>query len=448
MSKSILDFSDKNAEQLLFGHIFAVHVPERPLLVISLSESIGPEYFTLERHRLVFGAMQSVARRGDPVIPLAIYREIEKHNQHQAVGSFSDFETNSCEIVNLEYYVSRIVEQYRKRKLYAATLDWQKRLELQDETDDVIEGIRGSLGHMEQAAEEEDELDPEQIINNAGGLGALLSPDAVHGITTPWPNFNECLGSFVPGELCVIGGLSSDGKTTLALNIAWHAAKNKHKVRIDQYEMLPKRLLRRIFCMVAQVNSHDVRHGRLGAPERKRLQEAAAEVVSFKKYLKIPTRSPRTPAGILRAHRKAQDRSEPIELQIVDYIQKMKAVGKMERRDMEVSEVTKDLKQIAVDMRTSVLALSQLNVDSKNQFQHAPTLDDFRESRGIGFEMDTGIVLRTLDENQRRYEIRKIYAYFVKQRDDRLGKVLFDFEAKFFHFKEASVNESGGVSES
>jgi replicative DNA helicase len=428
---------DLNAEQFVLGGIFASSACN-PEVFEAVAESIHEGMFGLEKNKLIFAAMRAVYTQGMHITRDTVLAELRAKGQDGFVcdGSYFQLTVDCPEVVNLEGHCDAVAECYRQRQLYSKAQDVQARVLARDPAEEIATAAQKSFGEIESIAAKDDALDPEQIIASSGGINVFLSPETETGLMTPWPRLNWITGGFLPGQLIVLGAKPGTGKTSAASNLAIHAAANQHRVRIESYEMLPKHLLFRMTCTHANVDSQEARAGRLHGEDRWRLRHAAGEIVDIKQYLRISASKVRTTGGISAYLRKQRAKGEPVRLLIVDYLQKMRAVGKYERRELEVANCAAALKDLALDHELSVLALSQLRTDAREQFEYPPTMDDFRESKTIGAEADTAIIMRMHDAEQIYKPTRLVNMYLVKQRDGRHGKIPFHFHATYCRYEE------------
>lgn len=433
-NKSVPDLPiDRDAEQFVLGGIFAASA-ENPGCFPAVAEVLNEAMFSIEKHRLLFGAMRTVYARGMRITYEAVRHELGEKDALRHVGPFLDL-AECAELVNLGGYCQAVAECFRLRQLYTKASDLQSRALSRDRSDDIIADAQKSFGQIETSLGDDDGQDPEEIVALAGGVNRFFAPENELGLMTPHRRLNFLTNGMRPGDLFVLGAKPGIGKTSVACGIAVNTALNGHLVRIESYEMLAKDLLFRMTCSHAKVDSQEARAGRLVMEDRRRLQTALSELVEAKQYLKISTKL-RTAAGIARHLRRQRGQGRPVRLLIIDYLQKMHAVGKFERREQEVSQIAVGLKDIAVEYELSVLALAQLNVDAREQFNQPPTMDDFRESKAIGQEADVAIILRLKDAEQLYQPCRFVNWYVVKQRSGRTGKIPFYFHAKYCRYEE------------
>lgn len=427
--------NDELAEKFIIGSIFHAS-KENPDLYQHVSETIAPESFYLNKHRLLFEAMGVAYNSGLAITPATVIDALDRAGTRKMVGTFLDLVTDTAYIHNLDTYCKLVGEKYRLRRLYENTVEMQKRILLEDPSEEIVSVAQKGLIKIEESIPQDEGVTPAQIIEESGGLNAFLSPERRPGLMTPWPKFNHVTNGLHGGQLIVLGAKPGIGKTSGAANVAVRAAMNGHRVRFESHEMPPDEILFRITCTLAGVDSQEVRAGRVGAEDRRRLNDASTQLAGLGDLLIINRKPIKTTAGLASYLRKQVSRGKPIDLLVVDYLQKLHGVGKFERREQEVAQVAVGLKEIALDFRIPVLALAQLNVDAKDQFAQTPTMDDFRESKAIGQEADVALILRLNDAEQLYQDSRLVNLYVVKQRNGRIAKIRYYFHAKYTRYEE------------
>ena len=427
--------SDLDAERFVLGGIFRGS-RENPDFFATISEALTDAMFSLERHKCLFAAMRSVFNHGLTISAESVRLELERAGRITLVGPFIDLAVEFPDLVNIEGYCQIIAESCRLRELYSQTIAIQSRILQRDDSESIISDTQKSFSRIESTIAEDDGCNPEEIIKEAGDINVFLSPELRPGLMMPWSRLNYVTNGLKRGELIVIGAKPGIGKTSIACNVALRAAINGHLTRIESYEMLPADLLFRMICSHASVDSQEARAGRLHVEDRTNLARATSEILDCKDYLSFSRKPKRTIPGISAYLRKQRVKGRPVRLVIIDYLQKMRGIGKFERRDLEVANIAVGMKDLSVDFELPVLALAQLSVDAKEQFKQPPTIDDFRESKAIGMESDVAIILRLEDAEQLYKPSRRVNLYLVKQRNGATAKVPFLFHAKYCLYEE------------
>ena len=211
----------------------------------------------------------------------------------------------------------------------------------------------------------------------------------ITGIPSGLVDLDNLTAGFHPGELIVIAGRPSMGKTALALTIARNAAvDNKHGVGIFSLEMANQELAMRMLCSEARVNSHLVRTGKLPPKQWKNLSIHVGVLAEAPIYI-----DDSAAVTVLEVRSKARRlmAEHDIELIIVDYLQLMQGPRNVENRQQEISVITRSLKALAKELNIPVIALSQLSRAVESRNPPIPQLSDLRESGAI--EQDADVVM-------------------------------------------------------
>ena len=224
----------------------------------------------------------------------------------------------------------------------------------------------------------------EETASLQAGRDIHLSP-----IATGFPDLDKLLGGGLQrSDLAIIAARPSLGKSTLAFNIARHAAEQLARVAVFSLEMSAEQIGIRLVASEADVDSHRMRVGILNSQEEQREHDAIGYLSELPIYIdETPfQRIVEMRSKITRLHNE-----EPIDLLIVDYIQLIAgSSGRSENRVMDMGEISRSLKSIARELDVPVLALSQLSRAPEQRLNHRPLLSDLRESGSI--EQDADVV--------------------------------------------------------
>jgi replicative DNA helicase len=297
----------------------------------------------------------------------------------------------------------------------------------EEEPDEILAGAEETLLKLGDARVKNGLVNPQQILEDYdGGINAFLDPSKrVKGISTGFAKYDDYTGGMHGGELFILAGRPSMGKTALALNIAQHVAlKLKQTVAVFSLEMSKESLLTRMLCATARVDSQKFRSGYLNQAERTKLNHALHELVEAPLYIDDT-------AGIhlMDIHaklRRLKAERGHIGLVVVDYLQLMSGRGRFENRNQEVSALSRGMKLLAKELNVPLLVLSQLSraVESR-QGDHRPQLSDLRESGSIEQDADVvGFIFREEVYQREREDLRGLAELIVaKQRNGPIGTV-------------------------
>tara|TARA_B100000029_G_scaffold171663_1_gene168051 strand:- start:1452 stop:2885 length:1434 start_codon:yes stop_codon:yes gene_type:complete len=288
---------------------------------------------------------------------------------------------------------------------------------------------------------------------------AYQNEEGVVGVPTGLTDLDNRLGGLHKQDLIIIAGRPSMGKTALATNIAFHAAKNiekkesKSTVAFFSLEMSSEQLSTRILSEQSRIRSNDIRRGKVSEKEFEQFIEASKNIVDLPLYI---DETPAITISAISNRARRIKRLFGLELIVVDYIQLMRSGTtnrKNENRVQEISEITQGLKALAKELDVPVLALSQLSRAVEQRDDKKPQLADLRESGSI--EQDADVVMFVYREayylerkeptlgsiehaewQQKMDEISTIAEIMIgKQRHGPTGNVKVEFEAMYTKFK-------------
>jgi len=249
------------------------------------------------------------------------------------------------------------------------------------------------------------------------------------------------LGGFHPGDMVIVAGRPSMGKTAIVLNILEHAARVLGKgVVIYSLEMTRHQLLERIVCGVGEVDSHRVRAGTVTPEDYRRLKDACNKLQDANLF--IDDTSSLTPFE-LRTRVRKLSRQHKIDLVVIDYVQLMHTENRHENRQQEISTISRQMKALAKELNVPVIVLSQLNRAPEGREDHRPRMSDLRESGSLEQDSDVVILLHREDYYHRGDpQYNKTYVAEVivaKQRNGPTGTVELAFMEEFTKFVTRSL---------
>ena len=291
---------------------------------------------------------------------------------------------------------------------------------------------------------------------------AFKSTEGIVGVPTGLTDLDDRLGGLHNQDLVIIGGRPSMGKTALATNIAFHAAKNiqdkglKSSVAFFSLEMSSEQLSTRILSEQSRIKSNDIRRGKISEEQFDKFIETSKNISELPLYID------ETPAISIAAISNRARRIKRLfgcELVVVDYIQLMRATNiRNDGRVQEISEITQGLKAIAKELNVPVLAVSQLSRAVEQRDDKKPQLSDLRESGSI--EQDADVVMFVYREayylerkeprpatvehaewQAKMNEISNLADIMIgKQRHGPTGNIKVEFESMFTKFRDIQTN--------
>jgi replicative DNA helicase len=243
----------------------------------------------------------------------------------------------------------------------------------------------------------------------------------------------RCIAVTHPSQLYITDNYVVTHNTALALNMAQYAAKNGSTVGVFSLEMSAEQLVSRLLCSEARVDAHRLRTGYLNREEWARLADALRRLCETQVYIDD------TPGiGVLemRAKSRRLKAEHRLDLLIIDYLQLMSGRGRVESRQQEVSQISRDLKSLAKELDVPVIALSQLSRAPETRSDHRPQLSDLRESGSIEQDADVVCFIYREEIYNQSEENRGVAELIVsKQRNGPTGVVQMAFLKEFTRFE-------------
>ncbi len=377
------------AEQSLLGGILV----ESEGLPAALEVLKGDEFYR-DTHRTIFRAFQELFDRNEPIDLITTVDHLTGKNQLESVGG-ATYLASLTEMVpsaaNVAAYAKIINEKALLRRLIQASseiMSWcygggKSVEEILDHAEAAIFSItenrlQTSYSYLKDIVRKSVEsIEKYQEYR-----------EAVTGVPSFYTDLDKITAGFQPSDLIIIAARPSMGKTALALCIARNAAMRAGtSVGVFSLEMSKEQLAMRLLCAEARVDSHKIRTGFLSQPECVKMLNAAGL------FMETPMCIDDTPAISsleLRAKARRMKSDRGLDLIIVDYLQLMRGREGAERREQEISEISRSLKALAKELNVPVIALSQLNRKVEERHDKRPLLSDLRESGAI--EQDADVI--------------------------------------------------------
>src|SRR5262252_2650650 len=296
-------------------------------LYIQAAGSLEVDDFSLEKHRRIFRRMGELQDRGERIDRITVANELMRFNELEACDGLSylvSLDDGLPQIPNVESYIRIVKDKAVLRRIIFASQHMMNRCLMgEEEPEEILAGAEETLLKLGEDRVKAGLLNAGQILQNYdGGISAFLDPSKrIKGISTGFTKFDEYTGGLHAGDLFILAGRPSMGKTALALNIAQHVAlRLKQTVAIFSLEMSKESLLTRMLCAAARVDSQRFRAGYLNAEERRRLSTSLAQIVEAPLYI-----DDTAGAHLMDMHAKLRrlQSEKRLALVVVDYLQLM-----------------------------------------------------------------------------------------------------------------------------
>jgi replicative DNA helicase len=410
-----------DAERIVLGSIL---IGSADILI--LEAALAPTDFAIEKHRRIYQCALDLAHADTAPDRATVTNALSDRKELESCDGLSyliDLDNNTPRFSNIDAWIEIVREKSTLRKLmYAAQSLLQRCAMGEDQSREILSGAESMLLALGQNRQNGQWLQPGEIIERfPGGFNAFANPQrGGNGIPMPWPNITEDLCGFHAGDLFVVAGRPSMGKSIAMMQMAHCAAAKDYGAAVISLEMSKESLMQRLLCSVARVDSQKLRAGYTSADERLRLLRAYQAVEKIPLYVDDThlTSAPEITAAV----RKLVAR-HPIHLIFIDHLQLMKSVAKLQNRHEQLSETTHALKHLAAKTETTVVLLSQLNRECEKE-KRAPRLSDLRESGTIEEDADVVMFVHRPEMYHRdREDLRGVAEFIIgKQRNGPTGK--------------------------
>ncbi|MCZ6725752.1 MAG: replicative DNA helicase [Acidobacteria bacterium] len=360
----------------------------------TVSERLTADDFYSERHRTLYQVMLELQLGGTEIDLRTVQARLEQQDRLEAVGGvayLASLDLDLPDLARLDTYVELIKERSVRRRLIDAC-GYITRMSF----DGGVEAAQA----LDQAERVVLELGEEAIRRGFIPLQEVFEttlaeleekPDRVlAGVATGYTDLDKMTLGFHPGNLIILAARPGVGKTSLALNIAQHVALREDKsVGIFSLEMSREELALRILSAEANVEFHRMRSGHLTTKQWSRLLKTVKSMTGKRLYIDDSA----NPSLLEVASKTRRLKAEKgLDLMVLDYLQLMEAGGRYENRNLEISAITRHLKQLAKELNIPILCLSQLSRRPEQRGKdHRPLLSDLRESGSI--EQDADLVM-------------------------------------------------------
>ncbi len=395
-------------------------------------------------HRLIFAAIGALVAEGRPCDVITVSQHLEHTGQLEGAGGLaylSAVARDTPNAANVRAYADIVRERSLLRQLVRAGTDIAAAV-----FNNEGESARALVDRAEQRVFEIAEgtfRQREGAVAVRSLLPAVIdqidewhnNPDKMRGLPTGFTDFDKLTGGLRPGDLVIIAGRPSMGKSTLAVNMAEYAAVNpaiRASVAIFTMEMPSEQVITRMLASIGGVPLNNLRSGKISDEDWVRITSATSQLSEAKIFIdETPALNPTE----LRARARRVKREHGLSLVVVDYLQLMQVPGTKENRATEIAEISRGLKALAKEMQVPVLALSQLNRAVEQREHKKPVMSDLRESGSL--EQDSDMILliyrdEVYDRNTTKKGIAEID--LVKHRNGETGTFLLTFQGQYTRF--------------
>ena len=451
------------AEQSVIGSVLLTNeIFDDISLIISSKNFYDPV------HKKIFEALEKLIYGGLLANPITLKNYFQKEDNDLNIPEYlvkiTKFSTSSRQAIE---YSKLIFDLYVKReliKISGEVIDQAKLNDLNSDGQKIIENYEKSLfdlaerGSFSSSLVKFDEA-MRQTIEMASN--AYKNEEGIVGVPTGLKDLDDRLGGLHKSDLVIIAGRPSMGKTALATNIAFNAAKKiqesgeKSTIAFFSLEMSSEQLSTRILAEQSRIKSNDIRRGKISEEQFDKFIETSKNISELPLYI---DETPAISIAALSNRARRIKRIHGLEMIVIDYIQLMKGTNFKDGRVQEISEITQGLKALAKELSVPVLALSQLSRAVEQRDDKKPLLSDLRESGSI--EQDADVVMfvyresyylknkeprpATVEHAEWQAKMNEVShlaeLLIMKQRHGPTGNIMLEFEEMFTKFKDIQNN--------
>ena len=420
-------------------------------------------------HQRIFAAIENLIYKGMLANPITLKNHFEKEKDDIDVPEYlvkvTKFSSSSRQAIE---YSKIIYDMYVRReliKISEGTIDTAKVNDLNISGQKIIENSEKLLFDLAEKGSFNSSLvkfDEAMKLTIEMASNAYKNDEGIVGVPTGLRDLDDRLGGLHQSDLIIIAGRPSMGKTALATNIAFNAAKKlqdenkKSSIAFFSLEMSSEQLSTRILAEQSRITSHNIRRGKISDEEFDKFIETSKTISELPLFI---DETPAISIAALSNRARRIKRLHGLDMIVVDYIQLMRAtINNKDGRVQEISEITQGLKAIAKELSIPVLALSQLSRAVEQRDQKKPQLSDLRESGSI--EQDADVVMFVYRESYylekqepraatvehaewqaKMNEVSNLAEIIIgKQRHGPTGNIMLEFEAMFTKFKDTQTS--------
>jgi len=444
---------DIEAEQAVLGAVFL-----DADAIIDAMEVIAPEDFYRRSHQIIFQAMIQLNDRSESIDLITLKAEIEKSNSLEDVGGLTyltELSQASPSAASIAYYAKIVDDKATLRNLIqTASRIVTKGFEQDEDVQSIIDQAEKSILEVSEKRNSNGFQSIAEVLNRTIETIDQLAQnnEEITGLPTGYAALDKMTAGLQKEELIILAARPAVGKTAIALNIAQNVrTKTDRSVAIFSLEMGAESLVNRMLCAEGSIEASHLRTGQLSEEEWRNLIVAMGSLSNANIYIDD---TPGIKISEIRARcRKLAQEKGNLGLILIDYLQLIEGTGR-ENRQQEVSEISRQLKKLAKELKVPVIALSQLSRGVEQRQDKRPVLSDIRESGSI--EQDADIVAFLYrddyyrsegdddDEPEEQQNNNVIEVIIEKNRSGARGTVELLFIKEYNKFSSVSPREEFG----
>lgn len=409
-----------------------------------ICEEVNSEMFFDEKNKIIYNAICDLHKQKIAIDITTVSDELKKKKRFDEIGGI-DYLTDVVDSVaiasNLEFYIKIIKDNNIRRSLIQTATDIATNAYDEENVTTLLDDAERNILNVVKARQSSEFVPIHEVLRKAQANLEMLAKDkrVITGIETGFYDLDKHTAGLHGGELIILAARPGMGKTSFALNIATNAAMTTSKaVAIFNLEMSAEMLVNRMISAVGQIDSKKLQTGALQSNDWKRYNEAMSQLADTNMY--IEDNAGITASEIRAKCRRLANSEKGLGLVVIDYLQLVTSGNKrIESRQVEVSEISRSLKTMALELDVPVIALAQLSRNAEKRENSQPMLADLRESGSLEQDADMVLFINRKDYYETNKDITNtivpVDLIIAKHRKGATGKIDLLFELNMSNFR-------------
>jgi len=375
--------------------------------IADVLEKLRPGDFYRPAHQNVYDSILDLYGRGEPADPVTVAAELDRRGLLRRIGGALYLHTLISTVptaANAGYYAEIVAEKALLRRLVEAgtrVVQYGYAGAEGADVNEIVDRAQAEIYDVTERRAAEDYVALEELLQpTMDEIDAIASAGGIsRGVPTGFTELDELTNGLHPGQMIVVAARPGVGKSTLGLDFLRSCSiKNRLSSVVFSLEMSKTEIVMRLLSAEAKIKLADMRSGRMSDDDWTRLARRMSEISEAPLYIDD---SPNLTMMEIRAKARRLKQKSDLRLVVIDYLQLMTSGKKVESRQQEVSEFSRQLKLLAKELEVPVVAMSQLNRGPEQRTDKKPMLSDLRESGAIEQDADMVILLHRPDAFER-----------------------------------------------
>jgi replicative DNA helicase len=418
-------------------------------------EVLRPDDFYREAHRKIFNSLITLSEKGEPADLVTLTAALKAAGELDAVGGSTYLATLVDYVptaANIVYYAKLVKEKSVARRLISVATNIATRGFEGGDVEEALDWAEKSIFDIAGMRMRPSYFATRDILKDTFKTIEMLynRKEAVTGVPTGFEDLDKMTAGLQAGDLLIIAGRPSMGKTAFVLNVVENAAihsEGKVPTLFFSLEMSKEQLVQRMLCSLSKVDASRLRTGHLGESDWPKLTTGAGLLSDAEIYIDD---TPSISVLELRAKSRRLKAEKNLGLIVIDYLQLMSG-NNSENRQQEISDISRSLKALAKELKVPVVALSQLNRSLENRTDKRPIMADLRESGAI--EQDADVIMfvyrdavyceacKSREKTCDKGHDKDAEIVIGKQRNGPIGTVHLTFRGEYTRFENQSKRQ-------